>query len=281
MACRWFEHALCLAPTDRFTYRFRASPVATSVRTDLVQASVDSPDGGLSWFLQVAIMDENGLLRVITFTARRQPFVVRCEQETRVRDIVQAIAESWGFRDAAPLFTLCKPSPDCLPYTSDVSQLLRGASLLASHERPCKACREKAETPSLVLVRSIFGGAASAFEQNQAVLTLTAAQVAADISIGRYPPQADGNLLNHIIQQGQPQVVLQMAAQWQSGEHKPGGFIPCLVHFVLICDAQSLCVLTVGAQPWLATTSTVPAVLTVVWVHHTIGSTQCSTQDTA
>ena len=165
-------------------------------------------------------MDENGLLRVITFTAGRQPFVVRCEHETRVRDIVQAIAESWGFRDAAPLFTLCKPSSDCLPYTSDVTQLLRGAALLASHERPCKvqAGRDKAETPPLMLVRSVFGGTASTFEHNQAVLTLTAAQVAADISIGRYPPQADGNLLSHIIQQGQPQVVLQMASQWQSGE---------------------------------------------------------------
>lgn len=164
-------------------------------------------------------MDENGLLRVITFTAGRQPFVVRCEHETRVKDIVQAIAESWGFRDAAPLFTLCKPSSDCQPFTNEVSQLLRGATLLAFHDRPCKvqSGRDKAEGSPLLLVRSIFGGVSDALEHNQAVLTLTAAQVAADMSVGRYPPQADGNLLNHIIQQGQPHVVMQMAEQWRSG----------------------------------------------------------------
>lgn len=164
-------------------------------------------------------MDENGLLRVITFTAGHQPFVVRCEQETKVKDIVQAIAESWGFRDAAPLFSLCKPSADCLPLTTEVTQLLRGASLLALHDRPCRvqAGRDK-DCPPLLLVRTVFGGASSAMEQNQAVLTLSAAQVAADMTIGRYPPQADGNLLNHIVQQGQPQVVMQLASQWQSGK---------------------------------------------------------------
>lgn len=165
-------------------------------------------------------MDDNGLLRVVTFTAGHQPFVVRCEQETKVSDIVQAIAESWGFRDAAPLFTLCKPPPDCLPYTKDVATLMRGASLLTGNDRPCRiqSGRDKADSPPFLLVRSVFGGAATdALEQNQAVLTLTAAQVAADMAIGRYPPLADGNLLNHIIQQGQPQVVLQMASQWQSG----------------------------------------------------------------
>lgn len=169
-------------------------------------------------------MDENGLLRVVTFTAGHQPFVVRCEQETKVKDIVQAIAESWGFRDAAPLFSLCKPAADCPSFTSEVTQLLRGASLLASHDRPCRiqAGRDKADSPPLLLVRSVFGGASTAMEQNQAVLTLSAAQVAADMTIGRYPPQADGNLLNHIVQQGQPQVVMHLASQWQSGEQPSG-----------------------------------------------------------
>lgn len=163
-------------------------------------------------------MDSEGLLRVVTFSSGVQPFVVRCEQDTRVRDIVQAIADIWGFRDAASLFTLCRPAADC-PNTSDVLQLLRGASLLAWNDRPCKAYGGaiKPEKAPLLLVRCVFGSTPPALEQNQAVQSLTAVQVAADVAIGRYPPQADANLLQHLVKQGQHAVVLQMASCWPSG----------------------------------------------------------------
>jgi hypothetical protein len=164
-------------------------------------------------------MGSDGLLKVITFSSGAQPFVVRCEQETRVQDIVQAIAGIWGFKDAAQLFTLCRPAADC-PSTADVLQLLRGATLLrggtllTGHDRP------KPDKAPLLLIRSIFGNTPPELEQNQAVQALTAVQVAADVAIGRYPPQADANLLQHLGKQGQNAVVLQMASCWPSGARR-------------------------------------------------------------
>lgn len=161
-------------------------------------------------------MEGDGLLKVITFSSGAQPFVVRCDQDTKVQDIVLAIAGIWGFKDAAQLFTLCRPAADC-PSTADVLQLLKGATmlrggtLLTSHDRP------KPDKAPLLLIRSIFGNTPPELEQNQAVQALTAVQVAADVAIGRYPPQADANLLQHLVKQGQNSVVLQMASCWPSG----------------------------------------------------------------
>jgi hypothetical protein len=164
-------------------------------------------------------MEGEGLLKVVTFSSGAEPFVVRCEQETRVQDIVQVIAGIWGFKDAAQLFTLCRPAADC-PRTADVLQLLRGATLLrggtllTGHDRP------KPDKAPLLLIRSIFGNTPPELEQNQAVQALTAVQVAADVAIGRYPPQADANLLQHLVKQGQNAVVLQMASCWPSGKQR-------------------------------------------------------------
>jgi hypothetical protein len=170
-------------------------------------------------------MEGEGLLKVITFSSGAQPFVVRCEQETRVQDIVQAIAGIWGFKDAAQLFTLCRPAAGC-PSTADVLQLLRGATLLrggtllTGHDRP------KPDKAPLLLIRSIFGNTPPELEQNQAVQALTAVQVAADVAIGRYPPQADANLLQHLVKQGQNAVVLQMASCWPSGKQRSSVAMP-------------------------------------------------------
>lgn len=171
---------------------------------------------------------QNGVLKVLTFTGT-QPFVVRCERDTRVKDIVGAIAEIWGFKEAARLFTLCRPASGS---EADPLQLLPG-TLLSWTDRPCQASAAVAgsdssqdaaasatpgpQTPPLLLVRYIFGTTASDWDQNHSVLSLTAAQIAADVAAGRYPAVPEAGLYQHWVKQGQHSVVLHMASSWPSG----------------------------------------------------------------
>lgn len=173
---------------------------------------------------------QSGVLKVLTATGP-QPFVVRCEPDTRVKDIVGAIAEIWGFREAARLFTLCHPAVGSDP--SDPSKLLPGR-LLCWNDRPCQAASgqhkgakaasaaTEAETvvqpPPLLLVRYIFGSNCSEWDLNHSVSSLTAAQIAADVAASRYPAVAEPGLYQHWAKQGQHNVVLHMAASWPSGK---------------------------------------------------------------
>jgi hypothetical protein len=174
---------------------------------------------------------QNGVLKVLTFTGT-QPFVVRCERDTRVKDIVGAIAEIWGFKEAARLFTLCHPAPGS--DVSDPTKLLPG-TLLSWTDRPCQAAAAangaehgqegtsvaaataNLQPPPLLLVRYIFGSTASEWDQNHSVLSLTAAQIASDVAATRYPGIAEAGLYQHWVKQGQHSVVLHMAASWPSG----------------------------------------------------------------
>lgn len=180
-----------------------------------------------------ATEQQNGVLKVLTFTGT-QPFVVRCERDTRVRDIVSAIAEIWGFKEAARLFTLCHPAPGS--DLTDPTKLLPGA-LLSWTDRPCQvaasavipdgsqegtpraAAGTTQQPPPLLLVRYIFGSTAADLDQNHSVLSLTAAQIAADVAASRYPGVAEAGLYQHWVKQGQHSVVLHMAASWPSGTH--------------------------------------------------------------
>jgi hypothetical protein len=199
---------------------------------------------------------QNGVLEVLTFTGT-QPFVVRCERDTRVKDIVGAIAEIWGFKEAARLFTLCQPAPGS--NLSDPTKIFPG-TLLSWTDSPCQVAAATAAaaaaaapapgsepssqdgttataaagaagsatpTPTaaapagqqrLLLVRYIFGSTASEWDQNHSVLSLTAAQIAADVAAARYPGVAEAGLYQHWVKQGQHSVVLHMAASWPSGE---------------------------------------------------------------
>jgi hypothetical protein len=176
-----------------------------------------------------AVGQQNGVLKVLTFTGT-QPFVVRCERDTRVKDIVGAIAEIWGFKEAARLFTLCHPAPGS--DVSDPTKLLPG-TLLSWTDRPCQAASTangsehaqegtsaataNLQPPPLLLVRYIFGSTASEWDQNHSVLSLTAAQIASDVAATRYPSIAEAGLYQHWVKQGQHSVVLHMAASWPSG----------------------------------------------------------------
>jgi hypothetical protein len=199
-------------------------------------------------------------LRILTFSGS-QPFVVRCERETRVKDIVAAIAAIWGFADAAKLFTLCGP-PRGVTDAHDANKLLPGP-LLRPNDRPCQLpsasgspadgaasraappggdaaaaadSRAQASGPSstnsnsagaaaaaattlppLLMVRSVFGSTDPALEFNPAVLSLTAAQIAADVAARRYPVTMDAHMCEALVRQGQHTVVLHMAASWPSG----------------------------------------------------------------
>jgi hypothetical protein len=203
---------------------------------------------------------DGAALRVLTFSGS-QPFVVRCERETRVKDIVAAIAEIWGFRDAAKLFTLCRLPPGVTDAV-DASKLTPGA-LLAWNDRACQkqqqqmqqqqqqhtaptspvhgggggdaaadghghhhqsgppsACSTSTSTAPLLpllLVRCVFGSTERDLEANQAVLSLTAAQIAADVAARRYPVAVDAGLCDSWVKQGQHAMVLHMAASWPSG----------------------------------------------------------------
>jgi hypothetical protein len=162
----------------------------------------------------------DGLINIITLSSGAQPFVVRCEQDTRVRDIVATIAEIWGFSEASNLFTLSRPSPQCTD-TSDLLQLLKGSSLLAWHEKPCKTILAdgRPNNAPLLLVRCVFGSSAAELEQNPVVMSLTSAQIATDVAIGSYPMafHADAVLLQQYVKQGQHPIVLHMASGWESG----------------------------------------------------------------
>lgn len=183
-----------------------------------------------------AASQQNGVLKVLTFTGT-QPFVVRCERDTRVKDIVGAIAEIWGFKEAARLFTLCHPAPGS--DLTDPTKLLPG-TLLSWTDRPCQVAAAAAaaaaagsdssheatsvaavtaslQPPPLLLVRYIFGSTAAEWDQNHSVLSLTAAQIAADVAAARYPGVSEAGLYQHWVKQGQHSVVLHMAASWPSG----------------------------------------------------------------
>lgn len=205
---------------------------------------------------------QNGVLEVLTFTGT-QPFVVRCERDTRVKDIVGAIAEIWGFKEAARLFTLCQPAPGS--NLSDPTKLFPG-TLLSWTDSPCQVAAATAaaaaaaaatgsepssqdatataaaagaaasgttppaapagQQPRLLLVRYIFGSTASEWDQNHSVLSLTAAQITADVAAARYPGVAEAGLYQHWVKQGQHSVVLHMAASWPSGEVQTPGHLP-------------------------------------------------------
>lgn len=171
------------------------------------------------------------MLKVLTFTGT-QPFVVRCERDTRVKDIVGAISEIWGFKEAARLFTLCRPAAGS--DVTDPSNLVPG-TVLAWNDRPWQApapttaagadgSSEAAaagsaapQPPPLLLVRYIFG-TSSEWDQNHSVLSLTAAQIASDVAAGRYPAVPEAGLYQHWVKQGQHSVVLHMASSWPSGK---------------------------------------------------------------
>jgi hypothetical protein len=205
--------------------------------------------------MAAAAVNQNGVLKVLTFTGT-QPFVVRCERDTRVKDIVGAIAEIWGFKEAARLFTLCHPAPGS--DLTDPTKLLPG-TLLSWIDRPCQAAAAAAaaaaangtangdssaaaagaalQPPPLLLVRYIFGSTASEWDQNHSVLSLTAAQIAADVAASRYPGVAEASLYQHWVKQGQHSVVLHMAASWPSGEHQLPNIAVCFVPYAADCTA--------------------------------------------
>lgn len=216
---------------------------------------------------------QNGVLQVLTFTGT-QPFVVRCERDTRVKDIVRAIAEIWGFKEAARLFTLCQPAPGS--NLSDPTKLFPG-TLLSWTDSPCQVAAATAAaaavaaaagsepssqdaaataaapgaaaasgttTPTaaapadqqqrLLLVRYIFGSTASEWDQNYSVLSLTAAQITADVAAARYPGVSEAGLYQHWVKQGQHSVVLHMANSWPSGEEQTPCHVPAS-HAVRCC----------------------------------------------